>query len=264
MKKASLVFGPISIGALRAVGGALVLAIAIKLVKNNWGLDRKLLFPIAFISITANILPYTVLPHLVSLYGSAFIGMMIGLVPFMTILFSIPMLKVWPTKLQTAGVVSGLICLVIIFSDGIQRSIPAGSLLLAIFAPASYSFANTFIKKNLSAVSPLSLSCGLLTMTGLVLLPIAVAAEPVDLNKDLSLAIISVALLGIFCTGVATYMFVRLISERGPLFAGMVAYVIPVVALIWGWIDSETISSLQIFAVAGIVASIVMAHSSDS
>ena len=84
----------------------------------------RLLFPIAFISITANILPYTVLPHLVSLYGSAFIGMMIGLVPFMTILFSIPMLKVWPTKLQAAGVVSGLVCLAIIFSDGLQRSIP--------------------------------------------------------------------------------------------------------------------------------------------
>ena len=264
MKKASLVFGPISIAALRAIGGAVVLAITIKLVKNNWGLNRNLLLPIAFISIVANIFPYTVLPHLVSLYGSAFIGMMIGLVPFMTILFSIPMLKVWPTKLQTAGVVSGLVCLAIIFSDGLQRSIPAGSLFLAIFAPASYSFANTFIKKNLSTVSPLSLSCGLLTMTGLVLLPIAVAAEPVDLNENLSLAVISVALLGIFCTGVATYMFVRLIMDRGPLFAGMVAYVIPVVALIWGWLDSESISSLQIFAVAGIVTSILMTNSSNS
>ncbi len=101
-------------------------------------------------------------------------------------------------------------------------------------------------------------------MTGLVLLPIAVAAEPVDLNENLSLAVISVALLGIFCTGVATYMFVRLIKDRGPLFAGMVAYVIPVVALIWGWIDSETISSLQIFAVAGIVTSIIMTNSSNS
>ena len=264
MKKASLVFGPVSVAALRAIGGAVVLAIALKLVKNDWRFDRRIFLPIAFISITANILPYSVLPHLISQYGSSFIGMMIGLVPFMTVLFSIPMLKEWPTKLQIAGIISGLICLVIIFSDGLQRSIPAGSLFLAIIVPAIYSFSNTFIKKKLSHLSPLFLSCCLLSTTSLVLLPIAVVVERVDLNQDLALAISSVTILGIFCTGIATYMFVWLIRERGPLFAGMVAYVIPVVALIWGWIDSEPISSLQLIAVAGIVSSVMMVQNSKT
>ncbi len=38
-------------------------------------------------------------------------------------------------------------------------------------------------------------------------------------------------------------------KENGPLYAGMVTYVIPFGALIWSWIDKEKITTMQITAI---------------
>ena len=49
------------------------------------------------------------------------------------------------------------------------------------------------------------------------------------------LAIASVAVLGVFGTGVAIWLFNKLISEQGPLFAGMVTNLVPIGAV---WLSS--------------------------
>lgn len=261
MKKASIAFGPISIAALRVTCGTIILVIAIKLVKGTWDLKKKHIFSIALLSLTGNIYPYSIIPHLVSLYGSSFLGMMVGFVPIMTIFISIPMLKERPSKVQMVGVIGGLLCLVIICSDGLSRGIPLSALILAATAPLSFSFANTYIKRNMPDISPLSLTCAMLAFSSIVMLPVAAILEPVNISNGFGTAIFSIAVLGVLCTGIATYMFILLLQKRGPLFAGMVTYVIPVVAIIWGWIDSEYISMMQLAAIAGIILSLAMVQS---
>jgi drug/metabolite transporter (DMT)-like permease len=56
-------------------------------------------------------------------------------------------------------------------------------------------------------------------------------------------------------------MFLLMVQKKGPLFAGMVTYVIPVIAIIWGWLDSEYISPMQLAAMAGIILSVALAQS---
>jgi drug/metabolite transporter (DMT)-like permease len=54
------------------------------------------------------------------------------------------------------------------------------------------------------------------------------------------------------------FMFYRLIQARGPLFAGMVTYLIPIGAVAWGWADGEPVSTRQLVALAVILAAVAL------
>ena len=53
-------------------------------------------------------------------------------------------------------------------------------------------------------------------------------------------------------------MIVKLVQSHGPLFAGMVTYVVPVVALVWGLLDKEQITTRQVVAITGILAMVAL------
>ncbi len=68
-------------------------------------------------------------------------------------------------------------------------------------------------------------------------------------------------LLGIVGSGLSTMAYVWLVLERGPLFAGMSTYVVPVIAMLWGTLDHETISPLQTGAIAGVLGMVALVQS---
>jgi drug/metabolite transporter (DMT)-like permease len=72
------------------------------------------------------------------------------------------------------------------------------------------------------------------------------------------LAVTSLAILGVVGTGIGTFLFNKMVLDQGPLFAGMVTYLVPVGALIWGWIDAEQVTWLQFVALAGIFAMVAL------
>jgi hypothetical protein len=53
-------------------------------------------------------------------------------------------------------------------------------------------------------------------------------------------------------------LFIDLVVKEGPLFAGMVTYVVPVLALAWGAIDGETITGQQLAAIGGVLAMVAL------
>ena len=52
-----------------------------------------------------------------------------------------------------------------------------------------------------------------------------------------------IAILAILGTAIALILFNRLIKEGSPIFASSVTYTIPVIALIWGFLDGEKFSA---------------------
>ena len=56
--------------------------------------------------------------------------------------------------------------------------------------------------------------------------------------------------LGIVGSAIATALFYILVQRAGGLFASLVTYGIPFVALFWGFIDGEKITWVQPFALA--------------
>ena len=65
-------------------------------------------------------------------------------------------------------------------------------------------------------------------------------------------------MLGVLATGLATLLFYRLIQERGPLFAGMVTYIIPVEAVMWGALDGEAVAGRQVVALGVVLVAVAL------
>src|SRR4029077_3003114 len=81
------------------------------------------------------------------------------------------------------------------------------------------------------------------------------APEGVSLSPD---AVTYLLLLGVVGSGVSTMAYIWLVLKRGPLFAGMTTYVVPVIALLWGTLDHEAISGQQAMAIAGVLGMVAL------
>jgi drug/metabolite transporter (DMT)-like permease len=200
--------------------------------------------------------PFTIQPYLVSLHGSAFIAMTVSFVPLMTILASVPILGVYPTRRQTIGVLGALACMALLMRDGLDRSVPVWDLCLAISVPACYAVVNTWIRRSLSHVPSLALAAASLGLASGVLLPLSIWNSQAGLSQtdQWPLAWAALACLGVLGTGLAQVLFNKLIQDQGPLFAGMVTNLVPVGAVLWGWSDHEQVTALQLAALVGILA----------
>jgi drug/metabolite transporter (DMT)-like permease len=66
--------------------------------------------------------------------------------------------------------------------------------------------------------------------------------------------------LGVFCSAIATALFYVLVQKAGALFASLVTYGIPFIALIWGLIDHEAIYWGQIVGLCIILLGVYLAN----
>ena len=265
MKKATLAFGPISIGGGRVLGGAMVLGIAWWMSRKPWPVTRAHLGSVVVLVLIAYVWPFSALPWLIKRNGSAFMGLMISLVPLLTILVSIPMLGIYPSRKQILGVLGGLGFLALIMTDGVRRNVPLSDLGFAVSVPLCYAIANTHLKRNLNDVPALALSFLALALAGSILVPVAtmVPSETVRFDENFGLAVFSLTVSSLLATGVATHIFYKLIQEQGPLFAGLTAYVIPIGTIVWGWVDREEITGTQLIALAGILTMVALVQISS-
>lgn len=254
MKQAVSAFGPLSVASSRLLIGAALLVMPFLLGKKWTRIAPADLLPICALSLLGVALPFSLQPFLIRATGnSGFIGMMVAFVPVFTILVSIPMLGRRPTGKEILGVSGGLGCLFIIFYDGLAKSITPLNLLLAAITPMAYAINNTYARRRLASCPPAGFTILTFLFAGLALLPVALANESARPEADKMGAVSALMLLGLISTGLAGYAFFLLLVRRGPLYAGMVGYTIPAVAVILGWFHGEPVSVLQAAALAAVV-----------
>ena len=249
MKKAGLAFGPLTIGASTTFGGASVLWISWLVKKNAWKIRRQHLIPLSIVSLLGYIFPYAAQPFLVKLIGHGFIGMMIALVPIFTILVSIPLLGVYPSRKQFLGILIGMVCLSLMVIDGLDRNVSWFYLFMALSVPLCYALSNTLVQRSLQDLPPIILVALFMTAGAIALTPLALIFETITIDDNFVPAIVAIIMLSVFARGIAMLFFYKMIKSNGPLFAGMVTYVIPVEALMWSWLDNERITLMQVSAI---------------
>ncbi len=267
MDRALDALGPLDVGVLRMLLGAGVLGVYWLLSRERTRLTATQWGHILLIAFLSNALPFVVQPFLLNQgFGHSFFGMMVALVPMATILVSIPMLRLWPTWRQTVGVLGGFVCIAALMHDGSMRGMSASLLALAVTVPTVYAFGNTYIRWKLNDLPAVPLSALFLGLGGLMLVPLEMMPGTLAqlgitrpaLPHDWPMAIGAIALLGTVGTGLTILIFVRMLQNQGPLFAGMITYIIPVVALLWGQIDNEKITPQQTLAIAGILVMVTL------
>jgi drug/metabolite transporter (DMT)-like permease len=258
MKKAALSFGPLTIAGLRCLSAAVVLAGLWWWMSPPRLPDRRERPWLGQLAALGYAYPFAMMPWLVSRHGSGFIGMMVCFVPLITVLISMPILGVFPTRGQMAGVLGGLVCIGVILLDGAERSIPPAHLALALSVPLGFAYTNVITRKHLGELSPYLLTFLCVGAVCLLLTPVGLAVEPVDRGPDFAVAAGSLLTLGVISTAVGLVIFFRVLQRRGPLYAGMVTYLVPLGALLWGWADAERVTVLQVSALLGVLAMVAL------
>lgn len=258
MDRAGWAFGPITIGAIGTLGGAVILG-------TTWFFRRTpcpslwLRTPALLVMVIAGYSwPFAIQPYLIEHVGHGYIAAFVCIVPILTILISIPMLGEIPSPTQVAGVLVGFVFLSIYLRDGIERDVTVTMLVLAASVPTGYAISNCTLKRWFSDVPSVPLACVGLTISGLMLLPAALVFESIEDTPNLREAIFGLSMLALLSRGISVGFFYTLIRKRGPLFASMVTYMIPIIALGWSWLDHERITIKQLLAVAGALAMVAV------
>lgn len=255
MKLATRCLTPIEVGAGRAIGGAVALAVVFLITRRRFTFSRGDLAALAVVVVLGFAWPHSLQPWLVDRIGGGLVGMSVGFTPLLTLVVAIPMLGHWPTVRQGLGVVGALFFLIVLMRDTVGRAIPLAELGLAMSVPVSYAVANCLIQRALKHLPPLELTLLCLTANSCVLLPlsIAVGRPPINEAAPWGVALLAVTVLGVVGTGLATFLFNTLVQEQGSLFATMTINLTPLGAVLWGWTMGEDVTVIQIVSLLGVL-----------
>ena len=135
--------------------------------------------------------------------------------------------------------------------------------LWILLATVLYGFNINIVGHYLKDIDPIHLAVVSITCmmipTGIVLWQQNFLQLPFD-NDDTFLAVINSVMLGVAGTAIATALFYVLVKKAGGLFASLVTYGVPFIALAWGFIFGENITLLQIACLGIILCGVYLAN----
>ncbi len=251
IKKALLGFNPIPLGALRITFSAILLLIIgfsslKKIKKNQW----KYIFYTAFLG---TFFPVFLFSFAVQEIDSAIASMLNSFTPFNTFIIGILAFEVGFKKKQFLGIILGLIGTLTLILKGAEMNPDQNYWfsLLAITATFGYAINVNMIKKHLADLDALAIITG----NFLLMLPPAIMVlifsgffSDIAFDETQSKSLIYVVVLALFGTGIAKVLYTKLVQISTPVFASSVTYLMPLVAIFWGFLDGEKWSLLQLIA----------------
>jgi drug/metabolite transporter (DMT)-like permease len=189
-----------------------------------------------------------------------------SLTPIFTVLVGITLFATRMLARQYFGVVLGFVGSLGLVWGGAQinPNQPIGYVLLIISASMCYAINIHFLKHKLSAVSPMAMTLG----NFIAILPPALimlffsdffSFQKLQ-NPEVITSLGYVATLAFFGTVIAKVMFNRFVKMASTVFVSSVTYTLPIVALFWGTLDGEKISSYQLLSTVVILVGVSLAH----
>jgi drug/metabolite transporter (DMT)-like permease len=189
-----------------------------------------------------------------------------SLTPIFTVLVGITLFATRMLARQYFGVVIGFVGSLGLVWGGAQinPNQPIGYVLLIISASMCYAINIHFLKHKLSAVSPMAMTLG----NFIAILPPALimlffsdffSFQKLQ-NPEVITSLGYVATLAFFGTAIAKVMFNRFVKMASTVFVSSVTYTLPIVALFWGTLDGEKISSYQLLSTVVILVGVSLAH----
>ncbi|RQO39519.1 multidrug DMT transporter permease [Chryseobacterium sp. KBW03] len=255
IKKSLEHFNPFQVGSLRVlIAGIILLPIAI----SNYKLfPKKHLKWLILAAFTGNFIPMFLFPIAETEISSSIAGIINSMMPIFVIIVGALVWKFETTKKQIIGILISFtgVC-ILAFGGGDSGEFKMIPILLLLLATLCYALSTTTVKSKLMEVSSTVLSAFVFSFV--LLFPSVIALTSTgffsefSFSRDNLLGLMFVGLLSIFGTGLAMMMNYRLLKVSSPLFASTVTLVMPIVAIIWGILDGEKMTSLQ-FAGAGII-----------
>ena len=254
MKKALLGLSPIQVGALRILITAFFLLIIgfkslKKIKKEQW----KYVF---FSALLGTLFPSFLYAFAIDKIDSSIASILNSLTPFNTLIVGTLVFGFIFQKKQLIGILIGLVGTLILIMKGASLN-PNQNYwfaLLPIISSIGYAFNVNIIKKYLQDLDAIAITTGnfiLIIIPAFLVLLFTDFFTSFELNETTEPALLYILILAIVGTGFAKIMFNKLIQISSPVFSASVTYLIPIVAVMWGILDGEKLSVIQL--VAGVI-----------
>ena len=241
-------FHPLFIVSCRLWMGALVVWCVWRWRQQRWCLGREWWPRLTLLSLTGNIIPFSLIAWAEQSVPSAEVGILMALMPIATLLLAHWLLDHEPlTWRRFAGVVVGFAGVALLVGDDLLSAGASDQWrgqLAALLATVSYAF-NGVYAKRLPAQEPVALSVGTLGIGSILLAVPALWTQLAGPGLNITAGTTSVlVVLGVMATGVATWCYFVVVTEKGPGFLSTINYLIPAVAFTagtlflaepWGW-----------------------------
>ena len=195
---------------------------------------------------------------------SALAGILNALTPICVIIVGLLFFQSRSTRNQVIGVVTGFVglCLLFITKGKIDLTYISYSVLVVV-ATISYGLNVNMVNRHLHHIPSLNIAAfafSFLLFPSLLVLALT-GFFSMDFGDAETLKSIGAsALLGITGTAIATILFYVLLKRAGTIFASLVTYGIPFVAIFWGLLAGEAITALQIVCLIMILAGVYISR----
>lgn len=227
-------------------------------------------FPLIFLSgATGSLIPAFLFCIAEEKIDSSFAGTLNAVTPIFAIIMGSVFFNIKVAANKITGIIIAFAGMLLLFfsKGGLGKEMHLGHSLLVVLAAMMYGFNVNFVSKKLSGISSLHLTAIGLCSNAIPALVILIFTGFFSLpfnQSDILIATGASAILGIIGTAVATIIFYSLVKRASPVFASMVTYGIPFVAIVWGIVYKEEVGWKQLVSLLVILAGVYWANRKKS
>lgn len=265
VKKSLLGYSAIQVGALRIFSATLFfIPFFIQRRKQIAPLQWKYLF---WAGVTGNMLPALLFSLAGQHLSSALSGMLNAFTPLFALIIGILFFYqkfIWK---QTLGIIVGLLgCLgLLIAGKGFHIDFNIHALWV-VLATLLYGLNMHIVKSKLSSLHPFTSTSGIFMMIGPIAFFLLAYSGFFSVKVDQThiWPLISGIGLGILGSALGMLLFNQIIQWTSAIIASSVTYLIPIVAVGWGFFDGESIYPSQIFFMFVLLGGIYLVNKSKN
>tara|TARA_R110001583_G_scaffold138601_1_gene290193 strand:+ start:5653 stop:6528 length:876 start_codon:yes stop_codon:yes gene_type:complete len=250
IKKSLLGFTPIQVGGLRILfASVLLFLLGFKSLKTLARADWKW---VVIAGLSSSFFPPFFFALAQTEISSGVTSILNSIVPLFTTLVGIALFGLALKGRQVLGVFIGLLGTVVLIAAGMESNVNQNYWysLFIVFSALGYAFNINIVKKYLSHLTPLAVttaSFGVAFIPALIILLYSGVFNQFVQNTAMQQAVWYLLALALLGTALANILFNKLIKLSSPVFAASVTYLIPLVAVLFGFLDGERISLIQLF-----------------
>ena len=243
MKKGLVSFSAVQVSMLRIIFAFLALISFLpKAIKN---VKQKDFFFLFLVAVLGSGIPSYLYPLAITRVDSSVTGIINTLTPLFTMLFGWLFFQFKPTIYKVLGIIIALIGagVLVLKTKGAAFSID-GFALIAVLATVCYGFSSNVLKSKLNHVQSAQLTSLTFAIIGPVALMILLSTDFIAVMQSNSVAwksLFYIGILGVIGTALALVLFNYLIKRTDAIYASSVTFIMPVVAMFWGFMDKEEI-----------------------
>ena len=262
IKKSLVVFTPIQVAILRiAISGvAFTPFFLYHLNRHEW--HRWWLYVI--IALTGSAIPAILYATAQTQISSATSGILNSVTPIFALIIGVNFFGKHTNRRQIIGIVLGFIgaCALILLDSSVGSL--TGQLLygsLVVIGAIFYATNVNLVKEYFQYVKPMNLSSFAFFMIGIpamMIVPFTDIPYKLQTNPAAWQAFGYLTILAVVSTVMALYIFYKLVQDTSAVFGASVSYLIPIVALIWGFWDGEPIGIWHMLSLAVIICGVYL------